>query len=166
MKLRAIGLLAIVMSGCASALARLRPSSTPSSPATTVTILSSHLWSSNRADNLYGTARNGGGGPCLVGSFAGCGMIYQLSRPAEPGGAWTENVIWRFQSGTDGGDPGGLVVAEGKFFDYPTADRGCSGANRSRERRKARPGMDSIVLERVSALRVARYGTPGWWSSP
>lgn len=70
----------------------------------------------DRSGNLYGTTKYGGGGPCLVGQYAGCGMIYQLARPARAGGAWTENVIWRFESGTDGGYPGGLVAADGALF--------------------------------------------------
>ena len=69
----------------------------------------------DRAGNLYGTTTYGGGGPCLVGSYAGCGMIYQLRRPTQAV-AWAENVIWRFQSGADGGYPGGLVLADGKLF--------------------------------------------------
>jgi uncharacterized repeat protein (TIGR03803 family) len=68
------------------------------------------------AGNLYGTTTYGGGGPCFVGFYAGCGVIYQLRRPSPAQGSWTENVIWRFQSGADGGYPGGLVVAAGKLF--------------------------------------------------
>jgi hypothetical protein len=43
-------------------------------------------------------------------------MIYQLARPASANGALTENMIWRFQSGADGGYPGGLVAADGALF--------------------------------------------------
>ena len=68
------------------------------------------------AGNLYGTTTYGGGGPCQVYSYAGCGTIYQLTPPAGGQGAWTENVIWRFQGGTDGGYPGGLLMAGGKLW--------------------------------------------------
>src|ERR1700683_4987557 len=47
----------------------------------------------DNAGNLYGTTTYGGGGPCLVGQYAGCGMIYQFGRPASAHGAWTENVL-------------------------------------------------------------------------
>jgi hypothetical protein len=70
----------------------------------------------DRAGNLYGTTTHGGGGPCFAEPYTGCGMIYQLVRPAQAGDSWTENVIWRFQGGLDGGYPGGLVVADGKLF--------------------------------------------------
>jgi uncharacterized repeat protein (TIGR03803 family) len=67
------------------------------------------------AGNLYGTTNNGGGDACS-GSYPGCGMIFQLAPPAEPGGAWTENVIWQFQGGADGGYPGGLFVQNGTLI--------------------------------------------------
>jgi hypothetical protein len=38
-------------------------------------------------------------------------MIYQLVPPALSGVAWTENVIWRFQGGTDGAIPEGQAAA-------------------------------------------------------
>ena len=43
-------------------------------------------------------------------------MIYQLARPAQPGGAWTENVIWHLRGGADGCYPGGLIMTRGKLW--------------------------------------------------
>jgi uncharacterized repeat protein (TIGR03803 family) len=80
--------------------------------------------------NLYGTTTYGGGGNCMFGLNTGCGMIYQLSPPmpgnAPPAGAWTENIIWQFQGGTDGGIPGGLLWRGGKL--YGAAGIGGSGS--------------------------------------
>ena len=67
------------------------------------------------AGNLYGTTTNGGGGPCYNKPYAGCGMIFQLV-PSSPGSQWTENAIWRFRGGTDGGYPGGLIASGGHFW--------------------------------------------------
>jgi uncharacterized repeat protein (TIGR03803 family) len=43
----------------------------------------------DRAGNLYGTTFNGGGS-------AGAGTVYELSPPAQPGGVWTENILYSF----------------------------------------------------------------------
>jgi len=51
------------------------------------------------AGNLYGTTA-GGGNSCFGG--VGCGTVFELS---PKGGAWTETVLYRFNSGTDGAYP-------------------------------------------------------------
>jgi uncharacterized repeat protein (TIGR03803 family) len=43
----------------------------------------------DRAGNLYGTTFNGGGS-------AGAGTVYELSPPAQTGGAWTEAILYSF----------------------------------------------------------------------
>lgn len=61
--------------------------------------------------NLYGTTQYGGGGICTFGGFSGCGTVFQLIPPSTRGGAWTENVLYRFQGGADGAFPsGGLLL--------------------------------------------------------
>jgi uncharacterized repeat protein (TIGR03803 family) len=53
--------------------------------------------------NLYGTTTLGGSGPCvLLGSPAGCGIVYELSPPTQKGGPWTETILYNFQGGNDG----------------------------------------------------------------
>jgi uncharacterized repeat protein (TIGR03803 family) len=60
---------------------------------------------------LYGTTAYGGTGSCvLLGGTVGCGTVYELSPPAEKGGAWTETVLYSFQSGDDGYLPSGDLV--------------------------------------------------------
>jgi hypothetical protein len=55
------------------------------------------------AGNLYGTTGYGGTGPCLLlGGPVGCGTVYELSPPAQPGGPWTEAVLYSFRGGNDG----------------------------------------------------------------
>ncbi len=46
--------------------------------------------------NLYGTA--------LEGGFSGGGAVFELSPPSGSGGAWTETVLWSFNT-IDGCDP-------------------------------------------------------------
>jgi len=77
---------------------------------------------------LYGTT--GGGG-----SHAPSGIVYSLTPPASPGGAWTENVLYNFQGGpSDGansysapiiaGESGGLPILYGTTFNGGTRSFG------------------------------------------
>ena len=52
----------------------------------------------DQSGNLDGTTRQGGGTGCL--SHVGCGTVFQL---VPPGSGWTENLLHRFQGGSDGG---------------------------------------------------------------
>lgn len=62
----------------------------------------------DQAGNLYGTTAYGGTGGCsLLGVTVGCGVVFQLSPPAQKGGPWTESVLYSFQSGKDGYFPSG-----------------------------------------------------------
>jgi hypothetical protein len=63
------------------------------------------------AGNFYGITGYGGSGPCvLFGTATGCGTVFQLSPPAQKGGAWTETVLYNFQGGKDGDLPTGPLV--------------------------------------------------------
>ena len=63
------------------------------------------------AGNLYGTTGYGGAGDCvLLGSKVGCGTVFELSPPAEKGGAWTETVLYSFPSAKQGYVPVGDLV--------------------------------------------------------
>lgn len=65
--------------------------------------------------NLYGTSR---GGPFSCSGF-GCGTVFELIAPASQGGAWTEQVLYSFTGGADGGGPGPLVMdAHGNLYGY------------------------------------------------
>jgi uncharacterized repeat protein (TIGR03803 family) len=60
------------------------------------------------AGNLFGTTGYDGTGSCTLGG--GCGTVFELSPPAQKGGAWTETVIYNFQGNTDGQLPIGDLV--------------------------------------------------------
>jgi len=61
--------------------------------------------------NLYGVTAYGGTGTCLLlGYNVGCGLVYELSPPAQKGGAWTETVLYSFQNASDGQEPNGNLV--------------------------------------------------------
>jgi hypothetical protein len=68
---------------------------------------------------LYGTTSYGG---VMTGSSCffeyGCGIVFQLTSPASAGGAWTEQVLYRFTDASEGGEPNsGLVVGtDGALF--------------------------------------------------
>ena len=57
---------------------------------------------------LYGTVMFGGD-PRNCGGV-GCGGVFQLSPPPAPGGAWGEQVIYSFASGSDGLFPGAGIA--------------------------------------------------------
>lgn len=68
------------------------------------------------AGNLYGTTEEGGdlnNAFCVSqgGQGVGCGTVFELSRPANPGGNWTERILYMFEWGfTDGAYPESSVV--------------------------------------------------------
>jgi uncharacterized repeat protein (TIGR03803 family) len=69
------------------------------------------------AGNLYGTTVYGGkanlGGVCAVQSLdVGCGTVFEISPPAEPGGRWTETILYEFVDGNDGALPSGPLVMD------------------------------------------------------
>lgn len=61
----------------------------------------------DQSGNLDGTTRQGGGTGCL--SHVGCGTVFQL---VPPGSGWTENLLHRFQGGSDGGFPESGVIMD------------------------------------------------------
>ena len=61
----------------------------------------------DRSGALYGTTAFGGIFNSSCGG--GCGVIFKLVPPLMPGGAWTEETLYRFTGGADGTFPGGLV---------------------------------------------------------
>ncbi len=68
----------------------------------------------DRAGNLYGTTRGGGGSQNCSNTY-GCGVVYELS-PAN--GGWTESLLHTFTGGGDGRNPAAGVVFDsaGDFF--------------------------------------------------
>jgi uncharacterized repeat protein (TIGR03803 family) len=65
----------------------------------------------DEAGNLYGTTGYGGSGSCvLLGTAVGCGTVYELSPPAQKGGAWNETVLYSFPTAKQGYLPNGDLV--------------------------------------------------------
>jgi hypothetical protein len=65
----------------------------------------------DQSGNLYGTTAYGGTGKCqLFGGRVGCGTVYELVPPKQKNGAWTEQVVYSFQSGKDGYFPWGNLT--------------------------------------------------------
>jgi uncharacterized repeat protein (TIGR03803 family) len=76
------------------------------------------------AGNLYGTTLLGGG---TAGCQSGCGVVFQLT-PVSPG-VWTENVLYRFQGGSDGASPRAGLVMDAQGVLYGTTTEGGGSAN-------------------------------------
>lgn len=60
---------------------------------------------------FFGVTSSGGGGPCVFGSYSGCGVVFHLTPPAQGQTNWTETVLYRFQ-GPDGNSPLALVTLD------------------------------------------------------
>jgi len=64
--------------------------------------------------NLYGTTQFGGNVQACGG---GCGTIFELSPPTQPGGQWTHTVLYTFEGSFDGQYPGELLFgANGALY--------------------------------------------------
>jgi len=73
------------------------------------------------AGNLYGATQYGGGyGSCNAPYYQYCGTVFKLSPPKAKGGKWTEQVLYAFKSGTDGANPNGGLIFDGKGALYGT----------------------------------------------
>jgi len=67
----------------------------------------------DKKGNLYGVTSIGGNGDCPDYGGQGCGTVFELTPPAQEGGAWTETVLYNFQGGADGDElVGGLILDE------------------------------------------------------
>jgi uncharacterized repeat protein (TIGR03803 family) len=67
----------------------------------------------DRSGNLYGTTSGGGANDL--------GAVYELSPPAQSGGAWTEQIVYSFAyydhgTATTGTNPGGVAFVHGNLY--------------------------------------------------
>jgi uncharacterized repeat protein (TIGR03803 family) len=64
--------------------------------------------------SLYGATVSGGGGPCAIYGYNGCGTVFHLRpQPSVCEAAlcpWDETVLYRFPSGSDGSFPDGSPI--------------------------------------------------------
>jgi hypothetical protein len=67
-------------------------------------------------------------GPALGGGNGGSGSIFELKKPAERAGSWTETVLHRFSGGNDGAGPTGGVIFDSNGNLYGTT---ATATNRS-----------------------------------
>jgi uncharacterized protein (TIGR03437 family) len=74
---------------------------------------------------LYGTAEFGGTSSACIG---GCGMVFSLTPPTSPGGAWTYAVLYNFAGGSGGSNPWAAVVIGSGGVLYGTTFEGGNGS--------------------------------------
>ncbi len=80
----------------------------------------------DKAGNLYGLTIYGGSTACPPGW---CGTIYELSPPAQKGGAWRETELYVFKghNQNDGSSPSGSLIADSAGNLYGVTGYGGSG---------------------------------------
>ncbi len=79
--------------------------------------------------NFYGVTSIGGHGNCADwGGGAGCGTVYELTSPAESGGAWTETVLYNFQGGADGDEVVASLILDAQGNLYGVTELGGGGS--------------------------------------
>ncbi len=78
---------------------------------------------------LYGAATQCGNTQNIC--FDGCGTIFELIPPAQPGEKWTEHTIYRFKGGDDGGWPANGVVRDhaGNLYGATQQGGNCSSGS-------------------------------------
>jgi len=78
----------------------------------------------DQAGNLYGATQFGGNVQVCGG---GCGTIFELSPPTQPGGQWTHTVLWTFQGSFDGQYPGDVLFGSKGSLIGTTSSGGTPG---------------------------------------
>jgi uncharacterized repeat protein (TIGR03803 family) len=101
---------------------------------------------SDAAGNLYGTTTQGGSGTgCPPDVPYGCGVVFKLTPNAD--GSWTESVLHKFCSCTDGAAPFAGLIFDGAGNLYGTTFAGAS--NNSGTVFKLKPHTDGSWTESV-----------------
>ena len=72
------------------------------------------------AGTLYGTTSLGGSFQQCLGPGLGCGTIFQLTPPLRGLSVWTESVLYRFKSPSDGYNPMATLIMDGAGNLYGT----------------------------------------------
>jgi len=75
---------------------------------------------------IYGTTY-GGGIDCPYNSGMGCGTVFKLTPPTKISGLWTETVLHRFKTISDGIEPAAGLISDGKGSFYGTTRLGGGG---------------------------------------
>lgn len=78
----------------------------------------------DQSGNLYGATQFGGN---IQACGGGCGTIFELSPPSQPGGQWTPTVLWTFQGSFDGQYPGEVLFASNGSLYGTTSSGGTPG---------------------------------------
>jgi hypothetical protein len=100
----------------------------------------------DRKGAIYGTTFLGGGSSNCQTSFGtGCGTVFQL-KPARMGGAWTENILHRFEGGTnDSARPNGSLIWDSSGSLYGTTWGGQGSDNDGAIFKLSRPNTQRKV---------------------
>jgi len=111
--------------------------------------------------NLFGSTQFGGN---LQVCGGGCGTIFELSPPSQPGGRWTHTVLYTFQGNFDGQYPGAVVLGANGALYATTSSGGTPGVQcHTNQRIKFGCGtVFELALQGGSWTKTVLYTFPGF----
>jgi hypothetical protein len=81
----------------------------------------------DQVGDLYGTTSAGGISSTCLSGYQGCGTVFKLTPPSQPGGVWTEAVVYQFTGGSDGSYPRSVLILDQVGNLYGTTNDGGDG---------------------------------------
>jgi hypothetical protein len=125
----------------------------------------------DNAGNLYGTAQVGGQSATYECYLAGCGVVFELSPPTQPGGAWTETTMYAFLGSPDGNVPWAGLIFDNAGNLYGTTfsggasnprDIGCGTAFKFRQPKRLTAIGPRLYSTASPAAPMAVVLIPAW----
>jgi hypothetical protein len=108
------------------------------------------------AGNLYGTTSWGGVYTCPK---LGCGVVFELQKPADGDTVWNEVILYSFQGGADGSDPYEPLIFDGTGDLYGVTSKDGTG-NSGNVFELTPPSQPGGAWTKTTLYNFQNYDTP------